>query len=158
MIKIVPFGPLSGSSMPSFKTPNSKAGDKSRDVWNAFYSQKYFFLLLFGTGIIFWVGPSLLMIGVQEFGNDFLSRNDFWTGLSWKAMEKTAGVPEKNIKKKLELFLKNEKKKKTSPKVRCRELNIFKILEIFWEIVCEDFFGRNFFAGCFGRNYLVEIK
>ena len=76
-----------------------------------FIQKSIFFLLLFGTGIIFWVGPSLLMIGVQEFGNDFLSRNDFWTGLSWKAMEKTAGVPEKNIEKKLELFLKNEKKK-----------------------------------------------
>ena len=75
------------------------------------FKKVFFFLLLFGTGIIFWVGPSLLMIGVQEFGNDFLSRNDFWTGLSWKAMEKTAGVPEKNIKKKFGIIFEKWKKK-----------------------------------------------
>ena len=56
------------------------------------------------------------MIGVQEFGNDFLSRNDFWTRLSWKAMEKTAGVPEKNIKKKFGIIFEKWKKKKKARK------------------------------------------
>ena len=55
--------------------------------------------------------------------------------------------------------------------VRCRELDISKILEIFW-IFWEDFFGRIFLGGFFwedflggffweeffGRNYLVEIN
>ena len=53
--------------------------------------------------------------------------------------------------------------------MQCRELDIFKISGIFWEIDRKFFgffgnffggffWGRTFFGGFFGRNYLVEIN